>query len=270
MKFSVLISCYFKENPDFLRQALESCVNQTLLPDEIVLVKDGPLTNSLEEVISMFSLKNEGLLKIVALEENVGLGAALSIGILQCSFDHVIRMDTDDISRPKRFETQVKFAKKNPTIDVFGGYIEEFRNKPGDLKRYRKTPLTDDLIKNYIKKSSPMNHVTVMFKKAKVINAGNYETFYGIEDCHLWARMMKNQSKFANIPEVLVDVRFNTDVLKRRKNFNYLKAEIKQHYFYYNTGIISLPRLVANITIRSCLRFLPSRLLDKFYAITRK
>ena len=96
-KFSVLMSVYHKDDPTYLDTALNSLTEQTAVPDEIVLVKDGPVSQQLEEVIDAFHKKFCNL-KIVALEKNSGLGNALNQGLKHCSHELVARMDSDDIS----------------------------------------------------------------------------------------------------------------------------------------------------------------------------
>ena len=99
MKFSVLLSVYRKEQPAYLRQSLDSIFTQTLLPDEVVLVKDGPLTDALDEVAEDYCRKYP-VIRVVPLSENQGLGRALNEGLKHCSYDLVTRMDTDDVAKP--------------------------------------------------------------------------------------------------------------------------------------------------------------------------
>ena len=129
LDFSVLLSVYWKENPDWLRLSLKSIwEDQSLKPAEIVLVKDGPLTDRLEAVISQF--KQSAPLKIVPLSQNQGLGRALNEGLKFCSFDLVARMDTDDISKPDRFEKQIRFISQHPDISVVGSWVDELIDTP--------------------------------------------------------------------------------------------------------------------------------------------
>ena len=143
LDFSVLLSVYWKENPDWLRLSLKSIwEDQSLKPAEIVLVKDGPLTDRLETVISQF--KQSAPLKIVPLSQNQGLGRALNEGLKFCSFDLVARMDTDDISKPDRFEKQIRFISQHPDISVVGSWVDEFIGNPDHVVSERKLPSTPD------------------------------------------------------------------------------------------------------------------------------
>src|SRR5690554_5001347 len=115
MSFTVLMSVYAKEQPDYFNQAFLSIWDQqTLKPDQIVLVKDGPLTAELDAEIQRWQEKLGKVLSVVELPENVGLGAALNEGLKACKYELVARMDTDDISLPARFEEQVAFMQTHP------------------------------------------------------------------------------------------------------------------------------------------------------------
>lgn len=177
MEFSVLMSIYYKENPDYLRQCLDSLVSQTVMPTEIVIVKDGPLTDGLESVFSEYVAKNEGLYKFVPLETNHGLGFALAEGVKNCSYELIARMDTDDISRIDRFEIQLKEFESDPDLDICGSHIEEFEDDVTNIVAKRTVPLEDAAIKKYQKKRDGFNHMTVMFKKSAVLKAGNYQSY---------------------------------------------------------------------------------------------
>ena len=101
MMFSVLLSVYKKEDAGWLAKALESILDQSVFPSEVVLVEDGPLTAELSEVISdyVLKIKNRGIrFQSVKLEKNEGLGIALQKGLEACSHPLVARMDGDDIA----------------------------------------------------------------------------------------------------------------------------------------------------------------------------
>ena len=221
LKFSVLISVYIKENPEYFDTALESVVNQTLMPNEIVIVKDGALTEELDAVIEKYVSKYPQLFNIVALEKNVGLGDALRIGVLNCKNEIIARMDSDDICHRERFEKQIKFLTENSNIDLVGSWISEFEEKPEQIISYRQLPIEHEKIYKFGQFRCPVNHMTVMYKKEAVLKAGNYQTFKNIEDYYLWGRMLKQGSVFANIPECLVNVRAGQAMFKRRANLTY-------------------------------------------------
>ena len=137
MLFSVLMSLYAKERPDFLRQSLDSIFSQTIAPTEVVIVEDGPLTTDLYSVLDEFEL-NHAEIKRVALKENGGLGNALNEGLKYCSHEIVARMDTDDIALPNRFESQIDIFNTYPDVQVVSCWIDEFEGNPMNIVSTRK------------------------------------------------------------------------------------------------------------------------------------
>lgn len=199
--FSCLISCYIKDSPSQLDESLKSIANQSLLANEIVFVKDGPLNKNLEDVL----LKYESQLpfKFVNLPVNKGLGNALNEGLKHCSNDIILRMDTDDICFLDRFEKQVNFLSSNPDIDIVGSWCIEVDDE-GNKLNYRKYPKShEELIK--LIWTCPINHPTVAFRKSKIIQIGSYNTsIKRRQDYELWFRAAINGLKFHNIQENLL------------------------------------------------------------------
>lgn len=263
-KFSVLMSVYHREKGDFLREALLSVFEQSMPPTEVVLVKDGPLTDELEKVIAEF-VERYAQLKVVTLPQNVGLGRALNAGLAACSYELVARMDSDDLSLPKRFELQLQAFKDNPEVSIVGSWISEFESNPTHIIAYRKLPQTHDALLKFFRSKSPLNHVTVMFRKSEVIAVGGYEHFYLLEDYWLWARMLKNGAVFHNIPRVLVNVRGGAAMAARRGGWKYAKSEVRFQYQILSMALIGIGTFCKNIVVRFTVRMLPSRLRALIY-----
>ncbi|WP_302614912.1 glycosyltransferase [uncultured Bacteroides sp.] len=262
--FSVLLSLYVKEQPSNLIQSLDSLFSQTLLPSEIILVKDGPLTSELDAVVSDY-VQRYPILKVVVLKENQGLGKALNEGLKHCSYDLVARMDTDDISKPDRFEKQLKVFQQHPEIDVCGAWIEEFYNDVSDIVSIRKVPEFHAEIFKYAEKRSPVNHPVVMFRKRAVLNAGGYLHFWLFEDYYLWVRMLMNHCTFYNIPESLLYFRASPEMVKRRGGMKYLCSEIKFQQEMRRMKFISSFRFMQNLLIRIPVRIMPNSLRGFIY-----
>lgn len=266
MKFSVLISIYFKENPEYFNSAMKSIwTQQTLKPDEIILVEDGPLTEALYAAIDYWKNDIGFALKIIKLEKNVGLGDALNRGLLSCCNELVARMDTDDISRPDRFEQQIAYMSQHTLCDVLGGWIEEFEVDTSEVMLCRKTPLKHQEIVKFAKERNAMNHVSVMFKKDKVQNAGGYKTVVGFEDYDLWTRMMMGGSQFANLPNVFVSVRAGSGLLSRRRGLNYAIAEFCFQKSLLQYGFLNLFEFLRNVILRFPARIAPACILGFIY-----
>lgn len=221
MKFSVLMSLYIKEKVNYFEQCMESILNQTMIPSEIVIVKDGPITIELENSLNNYVKKNVGLYKIVTLPVNRGLGYALSKGVEACTNELIFRMDTDDIAVSNRFELQLKEFMKDSDLDICGGYITEFEDYLENVVAIRRVPISDDDIKIYQKRRDSFNHMTVAFKKTAVLKAGNYKSCLLMEDTLLWVNMIMSGAKCSNIPLSLVNVRVGKDMYKRRGGWDY-------------------------------------------------
>lgn len=226
MKFSVLMSVYKNDISEYLNQAIESVLNQTIKPNEIVIVVDGSISIELKDILEKYKEKYD-IFKIIYLKENQGLGDALRIGLKYCTYNIVARMDSDDISVPNRFEKQVQEFEKDKDLDIVGGQIYEFIDNKENIICSREVPLENDDIYKYAKKRCPFNHVTVMFKKDSVLNSGGYLKWYNNEDYYLWIRMMESKSKFKNVPEYLVYVRVGNEMYQRRGGIQYFKSEYR-------------------------------------------
>lgn len=225
MKFSVAMSVYKNDDAQCFDRALESITTlQTIKPSEIVLVVDGPIDNALNGVIEKYE-RAYPVFKVIRLEKNGGLGNALKLAVDNASYEFIARMDSDDISLPTRFEQQLSFFEKDPSIDIVGGDISEFIGEETNIVAYRKVPTSDSAIKSYMEKRCPFNHVTVMYKKGAVLKAGGYLDLFWNEDYYLWIRMQLAGAKFANTGTTLVNVRTGADMYARRGGKRYFQSE---------------------------------------------
>lgn len=265
MEFSVLLSVYKNEKPEYLQVALESIVNQTLMPNEIVIIQDGPLTSALEIVINKFKSKYPKLVRVLCFEKNRGLGPALHDGVLACKYEWIARMDTDDIAYPCRFEKQFEYLAEHPNVAMVGSWITEFSNDSAHPDTITKLPVSYDDIKTYAKRRNPFRHMTVIYKKSAVLDSGNYRDFLWFEDYDLWVRMIQKGYLLANIPEVLVNVRADDEMFARRGGWKYWKQDMKFQSFLYDFGFLSFFELKINIILRLLIRFVPVELRSFIY-----
>ena len=271
ISFSVLMSLYIKEKPEYFEQCMESILNQTVMPEQIVIVKDGPLSKELEEVLKSYIVRNEKLYTIVPLKKNVGLGLALAEGILHCRNNLVARMDTDDISVKRRFEIQLHEFEKDPELDICGSNILEFEDSRDNIVAKRVVPLNDSDIKKYQKKRDAFNHMTVMFKKEMVLKAGNYQSCLLMEDTLLWVNMIMAGAKCMNIEQSLVYARVGKDMYERRGGWSYFKKYIAGRRKILETGYISridfavtyVAQLIIALVPNSTRKFLFNKILRK-------
>ncbi|HFG6907396.1 glycosyltransferase [Acinetobacter baumannii] len=266
MKFSVLISIYFKEQPDHFNACMESIWNnQTVKPSEIILVEDGPLTPELNGIVKYWEEKLKDILKVTKLAENVGTGKAKNIGLKQCTNEIVCIVDTDDISVPDRFEKQIKVLSNDPELVILGGQIIEFIDDISSPSGMRNVPLTNLELRQYAKKQSPFNNMTIAYRKSKILEVGGYQHHLWMEDYNLFLRVIAKEYKVQNVQDVLVYARIDNGMHGRRKGFQYIKSE-KQLLDLKKQLKLQNP-LYANMLflVRSAFRLLPANLLGKIY-----
>lgn len=258
-KFSVAMCVYGGDNPEWFRSAAESVLNQTVPPDEIVLVVDGPVPEALEQVIS--GCEQQSVFKVIRLAENQGHGNARRTSLEHCSHELVALMDADDLSVPDRFERQLAKFAQNAALSAVGGNITEFCGDPNNIVGVRDVPQDDTNIKIYMKTRCPMNQVTVMFRKSDVAAAGGYIDWYCEEDYYLWLRMYLKGMKFANIPQILVNVRVGEEMYRRRGGWKYFRSEAKLQKYMLDHHVISFGTYTMNVAKRLIVQvLLPNRL----------
>ena len=263
IEFSVLMSVYKNDNPEYLKIAIDSIINQTLKPNEIVLVVDGPIPDTIKSIIKEYNEKLD-YLKIIYLKENGGLGKALNVGLENCTCDIVARMDSDDISLPDRFEKQINEFKKDNSLSIIGGYISEFIDNPEESIGIRKVPLEYEEFSEFIKNRNPLNHMTVMFKKQNVLDAGNYQDFHFLEDYYLWIRMFLKGFKMKNVDSILVNARVGADMYKRRGGWKYFKSCRKLQKYLLENKLITWPKYIKNVISRFIVQVLMPNSLRGF------
>lgn len=257
-EFSVLMSLYIKEKAEHFDECMQSLIRQTLIPNEVVIVFDGPVTPQLKDVVEKYKIIRPNWIRIIENNENKGLGLALADGVPACSHELIARMDTDDIAREDRFEKQIIEFVKNPNIDICGSHILEFENDKSNIVAKRKVPLTHDEIKKYQKKRDGFNHVTVMFKKSSVLKAGNYKSCLLMEDSLLWANMFNSGAISKNIDDYLVYVRIGSDMYERRGGFEYYKKYKAGRKMVYQTGFISWFDYFITLVIQFFVAIMPN------------
>ncbi|GAA0352382.1 glycosyltransferase [Morganella psychrotolerans] len=270
MKFSILLSVYFKENAIFLNDSLNRIINNSEKPTEVVIVKDGPLTDQLNLTIENWEKEYPNIIKTIDLPENIGLGKALNEGIKHCSNEWIFRMDTDDICLPNRFKKQINYLQENPHISLLGGNIEEFNEDMTESNGQRNIAIEHNNILKLAKKRNPFNHVTVAFKKSAVLAVGGYQHHLYMEDYNLWIRMISSDYKTHNLQDVLVNVRAGTIMVSRRRGLKYIKSELQLAKLKIKLKIDTPLSATLIFAMRSIPRLLPTSILNIIYKKLRK
>ena len=269
--YSVLMSVYHKEKPEFLKMSMMSIFEQTIPTDDFVLICDGPLSEGLDEVIKEMQEMFGERLRVIRLKENVGLGKALQLGIRECKNELIARMDSDDISRLNRCEKELKIFNEMPEISIVGAHIEEFADTPDVINAKRVVPERSDEIIEFAKNRNPFNHPSVMYKKADVIAAGNYQDVRYMQDYYLWVHMLIKGFKGYNIQEPLVWMRADSNLFKRRSGRLYMQIQLGLFKYMKEEGFITNSRYLKSCAIRVCSSLAPNWLRKfMFEKILRK
>ena len=266
MEFSILLSLYYKESPLALDQCFLSIwQEQSIHPNEIILVLDGPISEELSQCVTKWQQIIGKPLKVIPLSQNVGLGKALNKGLEHCSNEWVFRMDTDDICKPDRFEKQIQFIKENPQVVLFSGQILEFNENPSDADTLKYVPTEHTDIVKFAQKRSPFNHMTVAYKKSVIDAVGGYQHHLFMEDYNLWLRVIGAGYRVGNHSDILLYARVGNGMHARRKGYEYIKSELQ--LLKLKKELKLQDPIHANILflLRSSFRLLPSSLLGKIY-----
>ena len=258
------MSVYQKEKPEFLRESMESIYDQTIPTDDFVLICDGPLTEELDGVIEEMQNKFGERLRVIRQEENRGLGYSLNLGVKECKNELIARMDSDDISVVDRIEKQLRILE-NSGVDVVGSCITEYDEDMKQVLGVRNVPGRDEEIKKYARRRNPVNHMSIILRKSKVIDAGNYKEMPGFEDYYLWIRMMKKDCKFYNVQDSLVKVRGGDAMVGRRGGWLYFGRMKEFEKILKKMDFISTKEYYENIAIRSFSSLAPSWMRSGLY-----
>lgn len=254
MKFSVAMCVYGGDRADWFKIAVDSILNQTVKPSEVVLVVDGPVPEELNGVICEYEKMD--IFNVIRFETNQGHGNARRAGLENCSNELVAIMDADDISAPSRFEKQIAEFEKDMELDIVGGNITEFVGEPENIVGQRVVFLNDSEIKQDLKKRCPMNLVTVMYKKSSVNKVGGFIDWYCEEDYYLWVRMALANMKFGNVSENLVNVRVGKEMYQRRGGLKYFRSEKALQKYMKKNKIIGFGTYFMNVTKRFIVQVL--------------
>ena len=263
LDYSVLMSVYKNDKAEYIKSAIESMINQTVMPKQYVVVVDGPVGMEIEKIITKYEQEYSDLFTIIRLKENSGLGNALNIGMKECRYELIARMDADDISLPQRCERQLEKFESNPQLSILGTQIKEFVGEPSNIVSQRKVPITFKEIQKFAKRRSPFNHPTVMYKKSVITRLGGYPSLCRKEDLALFVLAVSNGVYSENLNESLLLYRTSNGNQKRRRTWINCKEYIQVMFKYYKRRYIGLSDLLYVILGQISLFILPTSLTNK-------
>lgn len=262
-KYSVLMTVYAKERPEYLKEAIDSMLNQTIKPSEFVLVEDGPLNNGLYEVIEGF--KKKSIFKVVTLKKNQGSGPASAVGIEACSNEWIARLDSDDYSVADRIEKQFALLDKKPKLNVIGANIIEIQTENPDNQQKVILPAENDEIRRFTGRRCPFRTSAILFKKDIVLEAGNYRAFHRVEDYDMFARLVAEGAVCANVQEFLSYMRIDKDYYKRRGGIKLAKSILRLKKEFRKKKIANRRDWIVSTPIQVVVCLMPNTLRDVFY-----
>lgn len=264
-KLSLLMSVYQGDTPEQLSAALRSVALNTVVPDDIVIVLDGPISAALHGVLWQWTAALH--LRVFPLAKNGGLGAALSYGLQHCRHDWVARFDADDLCLPHRFEAQSRFIRDNPGLHAFSSPVLEFSKRLSlhDL-RLRTVPVGEQSLREYATRRNPFNHMSVVFYKPAVQAVGGYRSLPLFEDYGLWVRMLLNGSRLNNMSIPCVYARAGGAMLGRRRGWRYVCLEYQAMQQFRKWGFLKPAQFWLNLGLRLPLRLMPPRVVGFFYS----
>ena len=262
-KFSVLLNLYAKDRPAWIKQALKSVLTNTVCPNEIVIMVDGPVGNDIQTVLDE-AAKNKTV-RILSHPVNIGRGAALGYAVPKCNYELIALMDADDVCRQDRFEKQLAAFAANDELAVCGGQIQEVDAATFKPLGARKVPLTHDEIGQYLKTRMPFNNQTVMFKKSAVLNSGNFKAFGLLEDYYMWARVIAKGYKTENLPDLLVDMRVNPAMYGRRGGWMYFQMNKVLFDEMRKLGLLGFKDYYYTLSVRFAVQVLMPNWLRSFF-----
>ena len=253
--FSLLVSVYDGDRPDYLRRALRSAIDdQTVRPDQVVIVRDGPVRSELEACLEEVRATSPVPVTMVPLERNSGLGPALNAGLTASWFDVIARMDGDDVAMPRRFEVQMPLIAN---ADIAGSGLLEFVTDTDNVIGRRIPPTDPKQIARYARVHDPFNHPTVVYRRAAVLAAGGYGDLPRMEDYALFVRMLQGGARAVNVAEPLVYYRVGAKAFKRRGGGGLLRSELRLQREFRRRGFTSGREYVRNVVVRGGYRLIP-------------
>ena len=261
-EYSVLMTVYYKEKPEFFAQALEAIFTQTVAPNDVVLVCDGPLNEGLDAVIAKYQKDYPNSFHVERLAENGGRGHAANVGLPLCKNEIVLRADSDDISRKDRAEKQLECLQN---CDICSCDVALFTGDIEAVHGYRRLPKTHEEIVSFAKRRCPFNQPAAAFKKSLVLEAGGYKDFPYAEDWYLWVRMIQNGARCLNLADNLVYMREDESTYLRRGNKEAYKSIVKLLKYMRKTRFIGFGRYLKNRILYFGNRATPNWLRKKIY-----
>lgn len=252
---------YFKDDPTLFRRAIESVYANTVIPNQFILVVDGPIPPSLNQIV--ISFEKTYPITVHRLDRNHGLAIALNFGLQFIKTKWIARADADDINCECRFEKQLTLARAG--FDLIGSAIFEVDSSQ-KIIAYKKMPSTLGAIKKYIRFRNPFNHMTVFLRRELLTQMGGYPNIYLKEDYALWAKLIySGRASAVNLNEPLVIASSGFAMYKRRGGLKSALSEIQLQRYLFQNGATNIFFSCFFGGVRSLILLMPPSFLGFFY-----
>jgi glycosyltransferase involved in cell wall biosynthesis len=259
--FTVLLPTHDRQDMFLLfDRAINSCLDNTILPNQILVVVDGPVHQEFSEKIKKY--ESHELISILWLKSNVGLARALNEGLKLIDTKYVFRADGDDFNRKNRFQVQLEMLDNG--YDLVGSAIAE-KDMDGKQLAVKRCPLKHSDIISYAYRRCPINHMTAAYRTDLVKSVGGYPEIYLKEDWALWTLMIEAGAKISNSDEILVDALTDINMYKRRGGFKNIISELSMQKFLVKHLSKSIFMALTDFILKSLIMAAPSFIREKFY-----
>lgn len=269
-KISILLPIFNAEN--YLKEALESILNQSFNNWELVAVNDSSTDRSLE-ILKHYQTKDKRISFFSVRKQN-SLADVLNLGLEKCVGKYIIRMDADDIMLSNRLSLQFEFMEQHPEVVVCGGQIQ-FIDSKGIEIGFRSYALDDDRLRKTFFLFSPFAHPATIIRKESLEKVGGYENnLQKVEDIMLWFKLAK-VGKFANIPQTVLKYRItdNSQSLSNKYEHYLLTYKLRKQVIkkgIYKASIYQKIQMEIQKYVAYMSQFLPSNWFMKFFEFGRK
>ena len=261
--FTVLMALYGGDRNDVFIRAVHSVFFNTLLPNQFLIVVDGPIPDSLSASVCMLK-EHYPLIEFVYLSENKGLANALNVGLRLVKFSWVLRADADDVNLPERFMRLATICAENPQVQLIGSAVLEV-DDDGQALAIREPPCSELAIRQFAKTRNPFNHMTVAYRLNAALNCGGYPNIFLKEDYGLWCLFLAKGYPVMNVKLILVHATAGINMFRRRGGLHYARSEWQMQSLLVQCGLKNYLGAIFDGIVRAGFFLIPSRIRGLIY-----
>lgn len=262
--FCVLMALYKGDKPVLFEAAVRSVFTNTILPNQFIVVVDGPIYTELELRVRVLQ-QDYPLIEFIRLTKNIGLANALNEGLSYIRHPWVVRADSDDINLPQRFETLATALNQNPQWQLFSSAILEL-DENGQPMTVREVPCGEEEIRKFAKRRNPFNHMAVAYRLDAVLACGGYPNIFLKEDYALWCLFLARNIPVANLKEVLVHASAGINMFRRRGGWRYARSEWQMQNLLVKSGLKRRDQALVDGFLRATFFLIPASLRGFLYS----